>query len=233
MSGEHGCDDHDAEFAALVGEEEDGHAHFTTLGRAQDIDCGVEHGHEDASHAHGEGACDPHVWMDPHNVIYWVLMIRDTLSAADPDNAANYSANAADLSQELVALEADFILPALADLPAERRVLVTSHESLGYLATTFGFEIITTIVPGLSTMVEPSARDIANLIDRIRDEGVPAMFSDTQSSDSIMRVISAEAGVKLIGLYSDTLSDSNGPASTYLDYMRYNVTTIVNALKGD
>ena len=233
MSGEHGCDDHDAEFAALVGEEEDGHAHFTTLGRAQDIDCGLEHGHEDADQAHGEGACDPHVWMDPHNVIYWVLMIRDSLSAADPDNAANYSANAADHSQELVALEAEFILPALADLPADRRVLVTSHESLGYFATTFGFEIITTIVPGMSTMVEPSARDIAVLIDRIRDEGVPAMFSDTQSSDSVMRVISAEAGVKLIGLYSDTLSDSNGPASTYLDYMRYNVTTIVNALKGD
>ncbi len=233
MGGEPDCDDHDAEFAALVGEEEDGHARFTTLGRAQDIDCGLEHGHEDASQAHGEGACDPHVWLDPHNVIYWVLKVRDTLSAADPDNAANYSANAADLAQELVALEAEFILPKLEELPEERRVLITSHESLGYLATTFGFEIITTIVPGLSTMVEPSARDIAGLIDRIRDEGVPAMFSDTQASDSIMRTIAGEAGVKLIGLYSDTMSDSNGPASTYLDYMRYNVTTIVDALKDD
>ncbi len=227
------CDDHDAEFAALVGEEEGAHAHFTTLGRAGDIDCGIEHGHDDIGHAPGEGACDPHLWMDPHNVIYWVLMIRDTLSAADPGNAASYAANSAHYAQELVALEAEFILPALEALPAERRILVTSHESLGYLATTFGFEIVTTVVPGMATMVEPSARDIAALIDRIRAEGVPAMFSDTQSSDSTMRTISSEAGVKMFGLYSDTLSDSSGPAATYLDYMRYNVTTIVEALIGE
>ena len=233
MDGESVCDAHDAEFAALVGEEEGAHAHFTTLGRAGDIDCGIEHGHDDTGHANGEGACDPHLWMDPHNVIYWVLMIRDTLSAADPDNAASYATNSADYAQELVALEAEFILPALEALPAEQRVLVTSHESLGYFATTFGFEIVTTIVPGMATMVEPSARDIAALIDRIRAEGVPAVFSDTQSSDSTMRTISSEAGVKMFGLYSDTLSDSNGPAATYLEYMRYNVTTIVEALKGE
>ena len=226
------CDAHDAEFAAIVGEEEGGHAHFTTLGRAEDIDCGAGRGQDDA-HVHGEGACDPHLWMDPHNVIYWVLKIRDTLSAQDQDNAATYAANAAVYAQELVALESDFILPALEDLPAEKRVLVTSHESLGYLATTFGFELITTVVPGMSTMVEPSARDVAALIDKVRDEGVPAIFDDSFSPAKIMSTIAAETGTALVGLYSDSLSDDMGPAATYLDYMRYNVTTIVSALKGD
>lgn len=225
------CDVHDAEFAAIVGEEEGEHAHFMTLGRAEDIDCGGSHG-QDGEHAHGEGACDPHLWMDPHNVIYWVLQVRDALSAQDQENAAAYAANAAAYVQELVALEADFILPALMDLPAEKRVLVTSHESVGYLATTFGFELITTVVPGMSTMVEPSARDVAALIDMVRDEGVPAIFGDHSAPQAIMSTIAAETGVNLVGLYSDTLSDAEGPAANYLDYMRYNVRTIVSALQG-
>ena len=231
MNAESDCDEHDAEFAALIGEEDDSHAHVTTLGRAQDVDCSIAHGHDDADH--GEGACDPHVWMDPHNVIYWVLMIRDTLSAADPGNAESYADNAAIYAQELVALEADFILPALEALPAEQRVLVTGHESLGYLAMTYGFEIITTIVPGMATMLEPSARDVASLIDLVSEEDVPAVFGDMFSSQRSLRTIAGEAGVEVVGLYGDTLSASDGPAATYLDYMRFNVTTIIDALNGD
>ena len=234
MDGSSDCDAHDAEVAALISEEEGEHAHFVTLGRVEDVDCGGGHGHDDEDdHGHGEGACDPHLWMDPHNVIYWVLQIRDTLSAHDPDNAAAYAANAAAYNQELVALESDFIVPALRDLPAEKRVLVTSHESKGYFATTFGFELITTVVPGMSTMVEPSARDVAGLIDMVRDEGVPAIFGDHYAPQAIMSTIAAETGTRLVGLYSDTLSDAEGPAATYLDYMRYNVSTIIEALKGE
>ena len=227
-----GCDAHDEEFAEIVGEEEGEHAHFTTLGRLEDIDCGAGHGQDDG-HAHGAGACDPHLWLDPHNVIYWVLQIRDTLSAQDPDNSAAYAANADAYNRELVALESDFILPALEDLPAERRVLVTSHESLGYFATTFGFELITTVVPGISTMVEPSARDVAGLIDTVRDEGVPAIFGDSFAPQAIMSTIASETGASLVSLYSDSLSDAGGPAATYLDYMRYNVLTIIDALAVD
>jgi len=232
MAGNNDCDDHDAEFAAIVGEGEDDHAHVEVLGRGMEVDClgAHEHGGEDA---HGEGACDPHLWMDPHNVIYWALMIRDTLSTLDHDNEDAYAANAAAYAGELAALEADFILPALDELPDDKRVLITSHETLGYFATTFGFEIITTVVPGMSTMVEPSARDVAAMIDLVRDEGVPAIFSDAHLSDVLVQTIAGETGVEVVGLYSDALSDPDGPAATYLDYMRYNVATIVEALKGD
>ncbi len=232
MADEIDCDAHDAEFVAIVGEEEDGHAHFQTLGRGKDVDCLGAHEH-DAGHQQDEGACDPHLWMDPHNVIYWALMIRDTLSAMDQENADRFAANAGLYAREMVALEADFIIPALAELPDEKRVLITSHESLGYFATTFGFEIITTVVPGMATMVEPSVRDVAAMIDMVRDEGVPAIFSDTHLSDVLVKTIAAETGVEVFGLYSDALSGADGPAATYLDYMRYNVTTIVEALKGD
>lgn len=232
MAGEIDCDDHDAEYAAIVGEEGDGHAHFETLGRGGEIDCLGAHEHGQGQ-VHGEGACDPHLWMDPHNVIYWALMIRDTLSALDHDNEDDYTTHAAAYAQEVVALEADFIIPSLAELPQEKRVLITSHESLGYFATTFGFEIITTVVPGMATMVEPSARDVAALVDLVRAEGVPAIFSDAHLSDVLVNTIASETGVAVVGLHSDSLSDADGPAGTYLEYMRYNVTTIIDALKGD
>ena len=71
------------------------------------------------------------------------------------------------------------------------------------------------------------------LIDTVRDRGVPAIFSDTNAPEKIMQTIAEETGASLVGLYSDTLSDNNGPAGSYLELMRFNVTTIVNALKGN
>lgn len=232
MADEIDCDDHDAEFAAIVGEEEDGQARFMTLGRGGEVDCLGAHEHG-AGHEHEAGACDPHLWMDPHNVIYWALMIRDTLAGLDHDNEDAYVANAAAYAQEMVALEADFILSALEELPEANRVLITSHESLGYFATTFGFEIITTVLPGMATMVDPSARDVAAMIDLVRAEGVPAIFSDAHLSDVLVNTIASETGVAVVGLHTDTLSDAYGPAATYIDYMHYNVTTIIDALKGE
>ena len=234
MASDADCDGHDAEVAAIVGEEEDGHAHFETLGRARDIDCVGGHDHDDGhGHDHGEGSCDPHLWMDPHNVIYWALMIRDSLSALDHANEDAYAANAAAYAQELVSLEADVIVPALAELPEEQRVLVTNHGSLGYFATSYDFEIVTMVVHSVSTEVEPSARDVAAVIDAVRDEGVPAIFSDIHLSDVLVNTIASETGVAVVGLHTDSLGDSEGPAGTYLDYMRYNVKAIVEALKGE
>ena len=232
MAEEIDCDAHDAEVAAIVGDEEDEHAHYETLGRGKDVDCQGGHGHDDG-HGHAHGACDPHLWLDPHNVIYWALMIRDSLSALDHENEEAYAANASAYAQEVAALAAEFISPALADLPEDKRVLITAHESMGYFATTFGFEIITTVAHSVSTVAEPSARDVAAVVDVVRDEGVPAIFSDIHLSDVLMNAIASETGVEVVGLHSDSLGAVNGPAGTYLEYMRYNVSAIVEALKGD
>ena len=225
------CDDHDAEVAAIVGDDGDDHAAIATLGREQDLTCFEGHeGDDHHDHAHGAGSCDPHVWMDPHLVIYWALQIRDSLSELDPDNADAYAANAAAYAAELVAIESDFIQPMLEGLPADQRTMITSHGSMGYFATTFGFEIVTQVVASVGTAVEPSARDLAQVIDRIAEEGVPAIFTDAMASDIIMNTVAEESGVRLAPLYSDTLSEIDGPAGTYLDYIRYNTSTIIGAL---
>ena len=221
------CDDHDAEFLQIYGGE-DVHEHGPVLGRLEDIDCGG-HAHDHGAHVHAEGGCDPHVWMDPHNIIFWSLTVRDILSELDPGHAPEYAAAAADYIGELVALEADFILPLLEALPVEKRILITSHDSLGYLATTYDFVIVSTVIPGGSTQVEPSASDVSTLVDLVKDSGVAAIFGETTVSTSIVETIAAETGAEMAVIYSGTLS-VDGPASTYLDYMRYNLTTIVESL---
>ena len=226
------CDAHHAEFDNLIGEvaEAHDHDHAGTVGRLEDIDCGGGHGHHD-EHGHDHGSCDPHVWLDPHNVVFWTLQIRDTLSALDSHNAQHFADNAAAYIQELVAIETEFILPLLDELPHEKRVLITSHDSFGYLAVTFGFEIIGTVIPGGTTTEETSARDLAALIDLIRAEGVPAIFGELVVNAGAMQAIADETGAQLVVLNADTLSPE-GEASTYLGYMRSEFSSIVNALKG-
>ncbi|MEL7435617.1 MAG: metal ABC transporter substrate-binding protein, partial [Chloroflexota bacterium] len=191
-----------------------------------------DHGEEGDDHDHDHGACDPHVWMEPHNVMYWTMLIRDTLIELDPANADIYTANAGAYLLELDALMHDFIMPLVDTVPEENRVLITSHDSLGYFADTFGFEVVTTVIPGFSTTADPSASDIADIIELVQEEGVPALFGETTVDDAIIQLIADEADAGFFVLYSGTLSDADGPASTYLDYMRYNTTTIVEALGG-
>lgn len=223
----HPCAEHDRE----LGVDEPGHERGA-LGRLAEIDCGAgHHDHDEAEHA--EGGCDPHVWMNPQNVMYWALMIRDSLAAIDSENADSYAAGAAAYLGELEALAADDIEPALESLPPEKRVLITSHDSLRYLAASYDFEVIDTVIPSGSTLAEPSAREVAALIDLIKAEQVPAIFGETTVSENIIQAIAAETGAKLVTLYSGSLSASDGPAATYLDYMRYNISVIIDALKGE
>ncbi len=224
------CDEHDAEFVQIMGDE-DAREHGPVLGRLEDIDCGGGHGHHDDEHehAHEEGACDPHVWMDPHNIIYWSLMARDVLSELDPGHADAYAAAAADYIEQLVALDEEYILPLVETLPVDKRVLITSHDSLGYLAHAFDFVIVSTVIPGSGTQIEPSARDVAALIDLVKDASVSAIFGETTVSTSVVETIASETGAEMAILYSGTLTEGE-PAGTYLDYMRYNLRTIVEAL---
>ena len=228
------CEQHDRELA-MLSDDEHTHDDAAALGRLEEIDCGAaHHDDDDDDHdSHSHGVCDPHVWMNPRNVMYWTLMIRDSLSQADPDSAAVYAANAAAYLNELLALSEEFIEPALDALPQQKRILITSHDSLGYLAASYDFKIIDTVIPGGSTTLEPSARDVAALIDLIKAEDVPAIFGETFVNENIMRTIARETAAELVVLYSGTLSASDGPAATYLDYMRYNLTAIIDALNGD
>ena len=247
------CEQHYAEMEALheaghdhdhEGEdhehEEHAHDHVETLGALYAIDCGTGHSHdhegedhdheEGEEHAHDHGSCDSHVWTEPHNVMLWTMLIRDTLIELDPANAETYAANASTYLEAVDALAQEFIEPLVESLPESERVLVTNHEAFGYFAARYDFEIVGTIIPAATTTADPSAADIAALIDLIREEDVTAIFAETTVGDRIVQQISEETGAEVFALYSGSLSDADGPASTYLDYMRYNVTTIVETL---
>jgi ABC-type Zn uptake system ZnuABC Zn-binding protein ZnuA len=157
--------------------------------------------------------------------------IHDGLQAADPDRAATYDANAQAKIADLQALDA-WVREQVGTLPEERRKLVTSHDTFGYFADTYGFEIVGTALGSLSTEVgDPSARQIAQLIAQIQETGVPAIFAENISNPELMDSIAAEAGVVLApSLYSDALGAPGTPGDTYDGMMRSNVETIVQAL---
>ena len=182
---------------------------------------------DDAAHA---GDVDPHVWMDVNNVIAWAEQIADALATADPANAAAYRANAAAYIEQLHTLDA-WIIEQVAQLPAERRVLVTDHEALSYFAARYGFNLIGTVTPGYSTLAESSAQQLAELEDWIGQYAVPAVFVGAGVNPALAERLAGDTGVELVVLYTGTLSAANGPASTYLDLMRYDVGVIVGALE--
>jgi ABC-type Zn uptake system ZnuABC Zn-binding protein ZnuA len=189
-------------------------------------------GEEHAGEEHGHGEFDPHVWHDVNNAIAMVETIRAGLSAADPTNAAIYQANADRYTAELQALNTE-IEQQIAALPAERRKLVTTHDTFGYFAKRYGFEVVGTALASISTESgDPSAAELADLITQIKTVGVPAIFAENVSNSNIMETVAREAGVELAPtLYTDALGESGSEGENYIAMMRYNVTTIVTALQ--
>jgi zinc/manganese transport system substrate-binding protein len=186
---------------------------------------------------HAEGAqperdeADPHVWSDAGNAIRMVEAIRDALAKADAANAETYAANAERYLAELKALD-DFIVAETNKLPAERRKLVTIHDTFGYFAKRYGYQIVGTALGSISTeAADPSAGELAKLIEQIKAAGVPAIFAENVHNPDLMSRIAAEANVKLgPSLYTDALGEPGSDGDTYLKMMRYNVTAIVTAL---
>ena len=173
---------------------------------------------------------DPHTWMDPNNVMIWTKNISQALIQADPDHEAVYTANAQQYINKLKELDA-WIQENVAEVPEGNRKLVTDHAMFGYFAKRYGFEQIGAVFPGFSTMTEPSAQDIAALEDAIQSYGVKAIFVGNTINPNLAKQIAKDTGVQLVTIYTGSLSEAGGEAGTYLDYMRYNVSAITNALK--
>lgn len=187
-----------------------------------------EEAHGEEGHHH-EGA-DPHVWQSVPNVIVWTKNIADALSALDPTNAEAYATAASDYTATLEELNTE--LHTLVDeIPADQRKLVTDHDSLGYLASEYGFTIVGTVIPSLSTAASASAQELASLTDQISSEGVRAIFVGTTVNPQLAQQLAQDLGIKIVPIYTDSLSDANGPTPTYVDFMRYNLQTIVDALR--
>ena len=173
---------------------------------------------------------DPHAWQSVANAKTYVANIRDALIAADPAGKSVFEANAADYLRRLDALEAE-VKAAIASIPPNRRKLVTTHNAFGYFGTAYGVDFIAP--HGVSTEAEPSARDVARIIAQIRAQKIPAVFLENVTDPRLLERIAQESGARIGGtLYSDALTDANGPAPTYIDMMRHNVKELVTALGG-
>jgi ABC-type Zn uptake system ZnuABC Zn-binding protein ZnuA len=187
-----------------------------------------DHAAEDGEDVHGE--YDPHVWHDVTNAIHMVERIRDALTEADPRNAAVYRANAERYIGELRELD-ETVRERTSALPEERRKLVTSHDTFGYFAQRYGFEIVDTALGVTTEESEPSAAEIAQLIREIEEAGVPAVFTENVSNPGVMERVAQETGAEVAPpLYTDALGEPGSEGGTYLEMVRYNADTIVEAL---
>ena len=184
-------------------------------------------GKEDDAHADDHSQrYDPHVWMDPNNVIIWTQNIEAALSEADPEHAEEYHQRAEAYRQQLQELDAWIRAQIEPLLPLK---VVTDHKVFGYFARRYGIEQVGAIIPSYSAMAQPSAQEIAQLEDAIQQLGVKAILVGNTVNPSLARRVAEDTGVQLIPIYTGSLSGPDGPASTYLDFMRYNVNAIVAA----
>lgn len=215
-------------------DHEDAHGHDDDAdedhGHGHDEEMDDDHGdHEDADDHHEHGSEDPHFWFDPLRVRAAVNGLAAAMITADPEHAATYAERAARYGLELEELHR-WITEQVSVLSAEQRVLVTSHDSFQYFAHLYGFEVVGTIIPSLDTSTEIGAQALARLVDTIEDHGVNAIFTEALT-DKLAANLAQETGVDIVvRLYTGSLGGPDSGAETYIDMMRHNVKTMVQAL---
>jgi zinc/manganese transport system substrate-binding protein len=171
---------------------------------------------------------DPHAWQSIANAKIYVANLRDGLTKVDPAGASIYDTNAKSYLVKLDALDKD-VRAAIGKIPVDHRKIITDHDAFGYFGDAYGMEFIAP--EGLSTDSEPSARDVAKIITQIRTQKVPAVFLENVTDPRLMEQIAEESCARIGGkLYSDALSEPNGPAGTYIALMRNNVREFEEAL---
>lgn len=184
-----------------------------------------EHGH----HHHHHGDTDPHAWHSLAHAKTYINNITQALQQADPKGSDEYDANR-DAYLEKIALLEWLVTKTLDKLPEDRRTVVTSHDAFGYFAKSYGLRFIAP--QGMSTKTEASAKNVALLIEQIRDENIKALFIENMVSSRLLEQIADESGAKIGGkLYSDALSRSDAEAGTYLKMMKHNILTVYQTLK--
>ena len=177
-----------------------------------------------------EHSVDPHMWLDPNLVITYVKNIRAGLIQIDTEGAETYKTNADAYIAHLKELDA-WIVEQVNTIPAERRLLVTNHEALGYFAERYGFEVVGAVISSMSTDAGTSAKEMSTLIEQIKSAGAPAIFLGEVENSDLANQIAAETNAKVVNdLYLESLT-AGAPAATYIDMMKHNVSRIVDALK--
>jgi ABC-type Zn uptake system ZnuABC Zn-binding protein ZnuA len=163
-------------------------------------------------------------------MVVWARNIAAAYAALDPAHAADYQARAEAYITELDRLDT-WAASQLGVVPDGARNVATGHAVLGYLAHRYGLSIVGTIRPGASDLGEPSARDLADLEDRLQSQDVGAIFVGVYDNHTLADRVGADTGIPVVPLYLESLSRADGPAASYDEFMRFNVAAIVEALK--
>jgi zinc/manganese transport system substrate-binding protein len=194
---------------------------------------GHEHHDHEHHHHHHHGDYDPHVWHDVLHVIHQAEGVRDALSEAAPEHAAKFASRAAAYIDELRSLH-QWVQSRIDNIPLEDRKIVTGHDCFGYFAARYGVTVAGVAIDSFSTGAgEPSAREMAKLVDRIRSSGVKAIFGENIHDNRIVSRVAEAAGVNLApSLYTGALGPKGSPAETYDKMMRHNVEAMVTAMGG-
>jgi ABC-type Zn uptake system ZnuABC Zn-binding protein ZnuA len=176
------------------------------------------------------GDVDPHWWQDPRNAIAAAEVIRDELSDAEPGHTTVYERNAANYISAIHRADRA-VAGCMNSMPGSARKLVTSHDSLGYLADRYDIEIVGAAVPALSTQAQPSSGETAKLVDLIEAENVQAVFPEAGLSGELEHAIAEEANVEVGGdLYADALGEEGSAGDTYLGALDANASALVRGL---
>ncbi|MFW5695365.1 MAG: metal ABC transporter substrate-binding protein, partial [Alkalispirochaeta sp.] len=177
---------------------------------------------------------DPHVWFNPRNVMVWVENVERVMGELVPDERDAFAAAAHRYEERLAALDAE-ISRRVDALPEDRRKLVMDHVSLDHFADRYGFEVIGTVIPSTSDQAEPSAQAVSRLVEVIRREEVPALFVGATAGRGLENLVTAVADeigrdIRIGVLLSGSLAPDGEPGDTYVSFMEYNVTQIVENL---
>ncbi|MAU35265.1 MAG: hypothetical protein CL502_05095, partial [Actinobacteria bacterium] len=222
-------DDHDKEEGHDDHDKEEGHDDHDEEGHD---DHDKEEGHDD-HHGHDHGGVDPHFFTDPGRMAQVVKQLSDFLVLNFPEiDEKDLVSHMTDYSKKLEDLDSE-VMQTLSSIPTGSRVMVTNHEVFAYFAESYEFEILGTIIPSSSTLSNTSAKDLVDLAEKMKAEGVPAVFVDASSSDALAEALAGEVdGVKVVSLFSESLGAENTAGSTYIDMVRTNSELIASALTG-
>jgi zinc/manganese transport system substrate-binding protein len=190
-----------------------------------------EHAEEEAGHEEEEH--DPHIWHDPRNAKIMVTNIEKGLAAAAPAEAAGFTANLTAYTAELDKLDAD---NTAAWAAIKNRKLVTNHDAFGYYIARYDLEFVGSVIPSLDTSAELSAKQLSDLVTKIRSTGTTAIFAESSLPPKTAEAIAQQAGVKVVAgedaLFGDSLGEPGSAEGTYLGAERHNTTVLTEALAG-
>lgn len=182
-----------------------------------------------ADEDHEEGGQDPHVWLDPVRVADAAVLIAGQLADVEP--RVDWMSRARVYAEELLTVDAEMTVQ-LSAIPEGSRSLVTNHDALGYFADRYEFSVVGVVIPGGSTLGDPSSGELARLVDVMRREGVDVIFGETTEPPRLADAVAAELGgdVRVVSLYTGSLGEAGSGADTLIGMLQTNSSKIVEAL---